>query len=140
MPTVRVRPSSSARFTVQSVSARPHDAVRVEERRLQDRVKQTGDRQRTAVQRLIPEVGHELLLPAGDERPRLLLDEEPLLSMQEKDCRRRPARYPRHGLDRSYSGTVIVPSWSVRSTVGGNPAAMRPGPREAISSGSPAAR
>jgi hypothetical protein len=35
--------------------------------------------------------------------------------------------------DRTYIGKVIVPSWSVRSTVGGNPMASRPGVRDAIS-------
>src|SRR5207248_1377674 len=79
------------------------------------------------------EVRDELSAPLVERGARLLVDEEALLAVKQQ--RRRPcaAGRSRHAWHRTYNGKVIVPSWSVRRTLGGKPAASRPDDLDAIS-------
>src|SRR5207253_4061891 len=78
-------------------------------------------------------VRDELSAPLVERGARLLVDEEALLAVKQQ--RRRPcaAGRSRHAWHRTYNGKVIVPSWSVRRTLGGKPAASRPDDLDAIS-------
>ena len=101
-------------------AADPDRVERIQERGLQDRVLQPRGGQAGGLHRLEPEVRDEILLPVRGQRAGLFLDEEPLLAVQEHD---HPAGGGLgHAIDpspRPYIGTVTVPSWSVRRTVGG---------------------
>src|SRR5439155_7316607 len=114
--------------------AREDDPIRIEKRSLEHRVLQTRGREPRPFECFEAEVRDELSAPLVERGARLLVDEEALLAVKQQ--RRRPccaAGRSRHAWHRTYNGKVIVPSWSVRRTLGGKPAASRPDDLDAIS-------
>ena len=98
---------------------------------MQDRVLQARGRQAGSLEDLEPEIRDQSRFPLFQRRACSLVDEESLLAVQQEGGG--SGRGLGHRVDRTYNGKVIVPSWSVRRTLGGKPVARRPGPRDAMS-------
>src|SRR5207245_7696195 len=107
-----------------------------EERSLQHGILEARDVETLTLQAVEAEVGDELRPPGFQSCPRFFLDEEAFLAVEQEDrgatrCFRHAAcdRNPASG---RHIGSVMVPSWSVRSTLGGRPRASRPDASEAM--------
>src|SRR5260370_25066812 len=107
----------------------------IEERRLEHRILEARGIEALAFEAIETEVGDEVRPPGVEGRPCFLVDEEALLTMKQKD-----GSAALTGILAGHIGSVIVPSWSVRSTVLGKPRARRPDASDATSCAGPAAR